>query len=102
MLLQIRDLVKSKSEFEYNPNWITVLEGSQEGSYLWVIRRLYITSVQVLASSRMGLSLHYITLLHATTGRPELPAGQARWGLLRHGRRGGPRRWVGADGLCHL
>jgi hypothetical protein len=34
--LQVRDLLREKSSFKNQPDWVTVLDGSREGAYEWV------------------------------------------------------------------
>ena len=34
--VQIRDLLREKSLFKNQPDWVTVLDGSQELAYDWV------------------------------------------------------------------
>jgi hypothetical protein len=34
--LQVRNLLREKSSFKNQPDWVTVLDGSQEGAYEWV------------------------------------------------------------------
>ncbi|XP_008792533.2 probable apyrase 2 [Phoenix dactylifera] len=36
ILQAVRDLLQTNSSLEYESEWVTVLEGYQEGSYLWV------------------------------------------------------------------
>ncbi|KAI7755277.1 hypothetical protein M8C21_002422, partial [Ambrosia artemisiifolia] len=36
ILQAVRDLLKTNSNFKTNDDWVTVLDGSQEGSYLWL------------------------------------------------------------------
>jgi apyrase len=34
--VQVRDLLRDKSSFKNQADWVTVLDGSQEGAYEWV------------------------------------------------------------------
>uniref|UniRef100_A0ACD5YTM2 Uncharacterized protein n=1 Tax=Avena sativa TaxID=4498 RepID=A0ACD5YTM2_AVESA len=36
ILQAVRDLLREKSSFKNQPDWVTVLDGSQEGAYEWV------------------------------------------------------------------
>jgi len=35
-LVQVRDLLREKSSFKNQEDWVTVLDGTQEGAYEWV------------------------------------------------------------------
>ena len=39
MLLQVRNLLKTKSGFMYGADSVSILDGNQEGSYQWVCVR---------------------------------------------------------------
>ncbi|KAM0826425.1 hypothetical protein ACQ4PT_068886 [Festuca glaucescens] len=37
ILQAVRDLLRDKSSFKSQPDWVTVLDGSQEGAFQWVV-----------------------------------------------------------------
>ena len=36
ILQAVRDLLAGKSSFKFNRTWVTILDGSQEGSFMWI------------------------------------------------------------------
>jgi len=36
ILQAVRELLRDKSSFKSQPDWVTVLDGSQEGAFQWV------------------------------------------------------------------
>ncbi|RRT59708.1 hypothetical protein B296_00045605 [Ensete ventricosum] len=54
ILQAVRDLLQRKSSLKFNPDWVTVLDGTQEGAFQWVYNLNYNNILNVTINYLLG------------------------------------------------